>query len=182
MLKIYKDGRNILLVSDEIAVAEQIQRLYPEAYKKYEVLDFEPNPGTPVEKTPEKASLFFNGKYKELKPSDYVEQNGINGAIQLFSEKGIPDDMINEVIRVCAKTIKSDILFRKDKEIEKKDFIEFVKLYMPVIKTAVKKLLKARTCGTIENYCEETSLEQIRYNYTGMCTEILKRAENALNT
>jgi len=181
MLKIYKDGKNILLVSDEKTVAEQIQKLYPDAYKRYEVLDFEPYPGAPVEKIPETASLFFNGKYKGLKPSDYVEQNGINGAIQLFSEKGIPDDMINEVIRVCAKAIQSDILSRKDKEIEKKDFIEFINLYMPVVKTAVKKILKAKTCGTIENYCEETSLEQIRYNYAGMCAEILKRTENALN-
>ena len=94
MVRVYKDDGNIIYVTNDPSIIEKLKKLSPKEFS--EMRDFGLSSDGSIKKTGEdKVSPFGVGTYHGLKPSDYINRYGVNGAIRMCTEKGIPDDMKN---------------------------------------------------------------------------------------
>lgn len=178
--KVYKDNDNYIIVTNDKMFISKAKELIPDAFAAFDVLDLTEKRGNPQEKEYEPRSHFGVGTYHQLKPSDYIKQYGIEGALRMSSEKNIPGDMRNEVILVCANCIKDEITSISSKSITKEGFVKFCKTYNPLIGQAIKRTLNKMGIGSIENYAAENSLETLQEEYEAMCRSILKRMNDSL--
>ncbi len=180
-IKVYKDNENLIFVTNEKNIIRKLKELAPEAFEAFELLDLAPSTSNPKMKEAEPPSPFGNGTYHGLRPSDYVERFGVDGALQMSGEKGIPDDMKGEIIRVCAPSIKRDLEEIKDRDVSTSEFIRFTKRYDSMIGLEMKKVLSRTGCGTIENYCKEKSKEALNAEYKELCVRLIKRVSAAIS-
>lgn len=177
--EVYYDSGNVILVTNEKDKIRTLQEIFPRYFEKADSLDLAPESSEATKS--EEFSPFANGKYYGMRPSEYVDKYGVDGALKLFRERDIPEDMRNEITRVCATAIKNDIENRRMRKVNKQEFLMFVHRYDAMIGKSVRKQLSVLGFDTVENYCKEESNETIQRDYEALCEKIHKRATTALS-
>ena len=176
MIRAYKDGKNIVFVTDEINIISQLKKIAPDCFNSLGSLELS-DEGV-LSKPSDDSSPFGMGTYHGLRPSDYINRHGVPGAIRMCTENDIPDDMKNEIKQQCATVMLKDVEAMKNQPFSKEIFVSMVHRYESFIN--IRKILQKYGFGNIENYVAEKSVDVLEQEYKTLCDNLAKRFSKAL--